>query len=194
MLYAYLTYYICFQGSEDLCLRVWDTRLSSHQPAMHITGYVYFPLCISICPGNENSYVATGCKGFNSVGCTVKVWDIRSSHSTLLVECSGHEHDVNSCQFFSASELLSASKDGTMRLWNIQGNESSECAKYSSDEGLQFSCIGYLGDLSGPATDMEGKKFAAGSFNGGLCECSITSSSSMKKEINLHHVTPGMAV
>lgn len=61
------------QGSEDLCVRCWDPRTggSSSVPSMHLTDYVYFPLCGSV--DSSGNLLATGTKGFNSVGCEVKV-------------------------------------------------------------------------------------------------------------------------
>lgn len=47
-----------FQGSEDLCVRVWDTKSGSKQPSMHITAFVYFPICLDIQSGGN--YLATG--------------------------------------------------------------------------------------------------------------------------------------
>lgn len=49
---------LLFQGSEDLCVRVWDTRNSSKQPSVHITAFVYFPVCLSLHP--HGGYLATG--------------------------------------------------------------------------------------------------------------------------------------
>ena len=109
---------ILFQGSEDLCIRVWDTRESSRQPAMHLTGYIYFPLCMDI--HNNSNIIATGCKGFNSVGCEVKFWDIRNP-SQFLFECKGHTQDVTGCKFNKSSEcntFVSVSKDGSIFALN----------------------------------------------------------------------------
>jgi WD40 repeat protein len=64
---------LLFQGAEDLCVRVWDSRLSNNtsNPAMKLSNYTYFPLCGTLnCDAN---LLVTGCKGFNGVGCEVKV-------------------------------------------------------------------------------------------------------------------------
>lgn len=166
------------QGSEDLCIRAWDTRSSNSQPAFHINGFVYFPLSISVCPTDGGVYIAAGCKGFNSVGCNVKVWDIRSTNASLMADMSGHDHDVNACTFLNSSQVLSASKDGTMRLWNPQSSQdgSAETTRYCSEDNLQYTSIGYYNPGNSSSSADEPLKFVVGSFNGSLTECSFSPS------------------
>ena len=47
-----------FQGSEDLCVRVWDTRSNSKQPNMLLNSFVYFPLSLDLDP--RGNYLAAG--------------------------------------------------------------------------------------------------------------------------------------
>ena len=47
-----------FQGSEDLCVRVWDTKNNSKQPSMLINSFVYFPLSLDLHP--DGNYLAAG--------------------------------------------------------------------------------------------------------------------------------------
>jgi len=110
---------LLYQGSEDLCVRIWDTRESSKQPCVHITGFVYFPLCMSI--NDDSTILATGCKGFDSVGCEVKLWDLRMQ-TKLLQEFKGHSQDVTGIQF-GAGSLFSVSKDGSIFSWNYKNNK-----------------------------------------------------------------------
>lgn len=146
---------------------MWDIRSSGNQPAIHITGYVYFPLSLSVSPTDGGVYVATGCKGFNSVGCTVKLFDIRQLKHSVISDMAGHAHDVNACQFFNNSrQLLSASKDGTVRMWDTLVGK--ECCRYSSDDNLQYTSIGFY---QGP--DRCTKQFFASSFSGVLSELSV---------------------
>lgn len=49
---------LLFQGSEDLCVRVWDTKIRGRLPCMHISGFVYFPLSLSV--HSSRNYLATG--------------------------------------------------------------------------------------------------------------------------------------
>jgi WD40 repeat protein len=124
-----------FQGSEDLCIRVWDTRQSSlvTQPAMHITGYVYFPLCLDF--HADGNLFATGSKGFNSVGCEVKLWDIRKVVAPIS-EFHGHSQDVTGCKFNNKFDdvLTSCSKDGSIFLWNIKNNDCNKNEKLDDKE------------------------------------------------------------
>jgi WD40 repeat protein len=109
-----------YQGSEDLRVRVWDTRLPSHSaPATTVGGFVYFPVSMDVHPGGV--LLATGCKGFDSVGCTVKVWDLRAT-SKPLFDFAGHSQDVVGCRFSESGDsgvLFSASKDGSLCAWDL---------------------------------------------------------------------------
>jgi hypothetical protein len=71
-----LILYTLHQGSEDLCVRVWDSRSADSQPAMHISGFVYFPLSLSICPTDGGNYLATGCKGNTTTTSTTTIFYI----------------------------------------------------------------------------------------------------------------------
>jgi WD40 repeat protein len=106
------------QSSEDLSLRVWDIRSSSNlgNPAIHIKKYTYFPLCIDV---NNNGYhVASGCKGFNSNGCDVVIWDLRNSKEPITVCKKGHSQDVTCCKYLHGENVISCSKDGTYIVWD----------------------------------------------------------------------------
>ena len=124
---------LLYQCSEDLSIRVWDTRSQQKTPSMHITGFVYFPLCISL--GKNGISLATGCKGFESVGCEVKLWDLRNTRQQVS-DFKGHTHDVTGCQFSQDSErLVSVSKDGSMYVWNTllgDGNTSTDSSEVES--------------------------------------------------------------
>ena len=113
---------ILFQGSEDLCIRAWDTRTASKShPALHITSFVYFPLCMAL--HADGNLLAAGCKGFDGVGCEVKLFDVRNT-KTPLSEFHSHRHDVTGCRFSMNSAgvtrgLISVSKDGSIALWDV---------------------------------------------------------------------------
>lgn len=117
---------LLYQGSEDLCVRVWDTRQSAASvPAMHIMGYVYFPLCLDRQQQNAGCLLATGCKGFNAVGCGVTLWDVRRIDKPVMTG-TGHSQDVTAVQFGrwrGESVVYSCSKDGSLRLWDVTSGE-----------------------------------------------------------------------
>lgn len=103
---------LVYQGSEDLCVRAWDFR-SPDQPVV-FGGYVYFPVSLAL----QGHHMVTGCKGFNGIGCSVVLWDIRQTLKPLH-EFSGHTQDVTSC-LFRGNRILSASKDGSVIAWDSQ--------------------------------------------------------------------------
>ena len=116
---------IIYQGAEDLHVRVWDTRISSNNgPTQTINGYVYFP--VSICIHENGNLLATGCKGFDSVGCTVKLWDLRNI-SQPINEYIGHNQDVIGCKFTSKDSdlLVTTSKDGSLRVWDTTADNNT---------------------------------------------------------------------
>jgi hypothetical protein len=134
---------ILYQGSEDLYVRVWDTRSSSGSaPAQVISGFVYFPVCMSVHP--EGNLLATGCKGFDSVGCTVKLWDLRNTAQPVR-EYAGHAQDVVGCAFTQQdpSLLVSTSKDGSIRVWDTNQAATPEDGVYGllPNTGTLNSCL-----------------------------------------------------
>jgi len=112
---------IIYQGSEDLAVRVWDLRQSgsNSKPASTLLGYVYFPLCGAL--SSDGNYLATGCKGFESLGCDLNVWDLRKGETSRPhLSFSGHGMDVNNCTFVNTNTVFSTSKDGSVMLSNIK--------------------------------------------------------------------------
>lgn len=139
---------LLYQGSEDLCIRVWDIRQSSATvPAIHLTGYVYFPLCLDRQQHDGGYLLASGTKGFNSVGCGVMVWDIRKTDKPL-VEFKGHSQDVTAVQFSKFRTqgrehlVYSACKDGTFMVWDT--NTLQQVGSYRFDGNKLLSCMTVL--------------------------------------------------
>lgn len=154
---------ILVQGSEDLKLRLWDVRTNIIKSSQTFTGYVYFPLCMSI--SNDGNRIMTGSKGFNGVGCEIRVWDIRMNKQ--YIELSGHQQDVRECHFLQREEcnnsnsdiIVTASKDKTIRLWDIgkytqeeQDNtvNSNKCVlnEYHMYGDGTFTCMDVFNDSS----------------------------------------------
>lgn len=136
---------IYVQGSEDLRLRTWDTRLGLSVPAQTIDGYVYFPLCADV--SADGNYYLTSSKGFNGVGCEGRIYDRRKAGggegAGLLHTLSGHQQDSTSCAFLPPVEgytnplAATASKDCTVRVWDTVSGEcvcdhlQSECGMFT---------------------------------------------------------------
>lgn len=186
---------LLFQGSEDLCVRAWDTKSKAKMPAMHITGYVYFPTSMSVHPGGQ--YLATGCKGFDSVGCEVKIWDLRKCTSPVA-ELKGHSHDVtavryistgnsNSSSTSSSTNLISVSKDGSVIVWQPANDGSmTRAAALPASFGRNFTSIAVLPDTA--AGTASSPQVALGAFDGSISFYKVNSSS-----LELLHSTPPFA-
>eukprot|EP01035_Chromulina_nebulosa_P050727 gene50727-68999_t len=66
-------------------------------------------------------FLATGSKGFDGIGCEVKIWDMRNAAATMA-ELRGHSQDVTCCSFVRSADqkqlVLSTSKDGCVIAWD----------------------------------------------------------------------------
>ena len=114
--------HVLLQGGEDLRVRLWDARAGLLRQAGALEGFTYFPLALDAAPNGH--HVATSSKGFNGVGCEVRLWDLRrlgSGASPLLHTFTGHSQDATAVLFVSQGRLASASKDGTVRVWSPGG-------------------------------------------------------------------------
>lgn len=126
-------------------------------PAIHLTGFVYFPTSLVQSIGSNNHLLATGCKGFNSNGCDVKIWDLRggrggdkaSGPPVMQHQLIGHEHDVTGVQFMNEKNtenenqiLLSVSRDGYMRRWDgIDGGGEVSTRRFMPSDRSSYTCL-----------------------------------------------------
>ena len=110
-------------GAEDLAVRLWDARDGFFDPTVTLSDYVYFPLCIDALSNGVPLLLTPGSKGFSGNGCEGKVWDLRSTDSPVAI-FKGHERDVVGCSLLTDTLAVTASKDGSVRLWNVS---SSAC-------------------------------------------------------------------
>lgn len=134
------------QGSEDLSIKIWDERSALRAPVQRLDGYVYFPLSIDV--SNDGLHLLTSSKGFNGVGGEVRVWDRRLGRQ--LVALDGHQQDATSCCFLRAQDdgqsmmgdlvPVSASKDGTVKVWDIANARLHAEARESSDALFTSLC------------------------------------------------------
>jgi WD40 repeat protein len=185
---------ILFQGSEDLCVRAWDTKSGSKLPAIHITGYVYFPTSMAV---SSNGYhLATGCKGFNGVGCEVKIWDIRKTAKPLS-ELQGHTHDVTGVKYSKdGSKLVSVSKDGSIILWDsaASGATASSSSAYKKLTGITgtgkyFTSVVMAPHLESSSSTVD---FAVSAFDGSISfyRASLSSGADNNTDLVLQGATP----
>ncbi|KAF1333280.1 Wd repeat-containing protein 31-like, partial [Globisporangium splendens] len=145
------------QGSEDSTLKLWDERTNLRAPVQSFHGYVYFALCVDVSP--DGNYFLTSSKGFNGVGCEVRVWDRRAGKQ--LHEFNGHQQDTTSCCFLpsaagsssndsvtspvdsvGASAIpipVTASKCGSVKVWDVA--TSSVLCEALEPSGKMFTSI-----------------------------------------------------
>lgn len=167
---------LLYQGAEDLNVRVWDTRsTNANVPAHILSGYVYFPLCMS---RQQNGHLlATGTKGFNSVGCGVMIWDMRQT-TKPLIEHKGHAQDVTGISFshaFDEKVILSCSKDGMIIAWDVENGLLDAC-HHSSNK--IFSCMSHV-----DSTNDSSERYVAGAMDGTIDLFSLNKDSQGEFEI-----------
>jgi WD40 repeat protein len=173
---------LLFQASEDLSIKVWDVRESSKTPAIRIGGFVYFAL--SLDTSDDGHLLAAGCKGFNGVGCDVKVWDLRNLNEPLG-ECSEHQQDVTSVRFLTNNRFTSCSKDGTVRLWDAKDRGAPKNVA-THNTGFKYTSLCRITESGGSNTS-----FAAGSFEGHLELLSCNSAGTATETMTCEQIIMG---
>ncbi|GLE02068.1 hypothetical protein PINS_up010906 [Pythium insidiosum] len=136
------------QGSEDLSVKLWDERTALRAPAQVLRGYVYFPLCLDV--SRDGLFLLTSSKGFNGVGGEVRVWDRRMARQLLQFE--GHQQDATACCFLPAIDdavssvptPVSASKDGTIKVWDVMDPPSVVCEERDAAAEM-YTCVASMG-------------------------------------------------
>ena len=119
------------QASEDLRLRIWDSRIGLAAPACEFVGHNNIITCCDVASRGADVYFASSSNGFDGAGCEVMIWDRRLA-SKPLHSCLGHTETVSGCCFIEngGSQLVaSVSADGSMRLWNTN---SGKCESVSA--------------------------------------------------------------
>jgi WD40 repeat protein len=134
------------QTSEDLMLRIWDSR-SPRQPAQHWSNDgPYFALSAAVCQENSN-YIMTTHNGFDATGCNVRIRDRRVNSNEPLFDISaaidGHAHTeaVYRGHFIGLNHFITCSKDSTIKLWQyneLTAQSRPECVQTVS-VGMEYS-------------------------------------------------------
>ncbi|KAK9460692.1 WD40-repeat-containing domain protein [Lipomyces oligophaga] len=136
-------------ASGDGTTRVWDTETGT--PVAVLKGHEKWVLSVVICP-SEPWLVATG-----SMDCSVRLWDLRTG-KPVGNALRGHSKFVTSLAFEptnmlassnSSARLVSASKDGTARIWDttsrvclqvLSGHTASITSIKWGGLGLIYTC------------------------------------------------------
>ena len=129
------------QGSEDLRIRCWDSRMMSKfgtnlkAITQTFAGFSNIPLCIDVEPG-DGWMVASGHKGFNGVGCELRLWDRRNPAVPMSV-LQGHEQTINSCAFVPGDDgavlVVSGSNDRTVCVWSVATGDCLQSLHFGSN-------------------------------------------------------------
>ncbi|CAE7945930.1 unnamed protein product [Symbiodinium sp. KB8] len=105
------------QASEDLQLRLWDTRQGILKgPAAAVRAGPNQLICLDVSP--DGNYVACGSKGFSRENCEVKVFDLRASLQELhALPCA--DQTIEALRHLGSDRCLTASKDGHVRAVSL---------------------------------------------------------------------------
>jgi WD40 repeat protein len=133
--------------SEDLTLRLWDIRQKLFKPAVEFKVGANFATNCDVLSGKESDhYLATGHRGFNNAGAEVKLWDLRAfkDESALVFTYDKHRFSPEAVRFLASDVLISASKDQSVHLIDIEGNQ---CDVFEHNES--FAGLAVLRERSG---------------------------------------------
>ncbi|EDQ88328.1 uncharacterized protein MONBRDRAFT_26379 [Monosiga brevicollis MX1] len=97
-------------GSDDRQVKIWSTRIPQHS-VYTMTGPAN--VCCVRFNESDGNYVA-----FGSADHHIHYYDLRKPNKEVWT-FRGHEKAVSYVQFLSGHELLSASTDGTLRVWRV---------------------------------------------------------------------------
>ncbi|CAL0315799.1 unnamed protein product [Lupinus luteus] len=99
-------------GSDDCKVKIWCTNQENSVLNIDMKANI---CCVKYNPGSGN-YIAVGSADHN-----IHYYDLRNiSHPVHVF--SGHRKAVSYVKFLSDDELVSASTDGTLRLWDVKEN------------------------------------------------------------------------
>lgn len=127
--------------------------------------------------------MVTGCKGFNSVGCEVKVWDIRNP-SQSVYNLLGHSQDVTDCCFVG-NNIFSVSKDGSIGLWGLA--DGIQTAWKPANGNQAYTCVASRSFSNN--NNIKDSFMTVGSFDGALHKISINLSEVPFNQINVSSYT-----
>ena len=129
-------------GSGDMTVRFWD--LTTVTPHRTCTGHRDWVLCIAWSP--DSKLLASGCKDGE-----IKIWD--ADTGDLVKTLRGHRLFVTALAWepYAAlagpgdlgKRLVSASKDGTARVWDVP---SGTCVHSLSGHSQGIQCVKWGGD------------------------------------------------
>ncbi|GFF57112.1 hypothetical protein IFM51744_09096 [Aspergillus udagawae] len=131
-------------GSEDCTIKVWDWEFGELERTLK--GHVR-PVSGLDFGGQKGNTLLASC----SSDLTIKLWDPNKDYANIQT-LVGHDHSVSAVRFLTptANRLVSASRDGTIRIWDVT---TGFCVKVIDSEGV------WIRDVS---PSFDGKWLVAG--------------------------------
>lgn len=135
-------------GSDDSKVKLWTTQTERSVATIEAKANV---CCVKFCP--QNSFiVAFGCADH-----CIHYYDFRHPRQPLAI-LSGHKKAVSYVKFASKEELVSASTDSHLKLWNLE-TPSTDCVR---------SFTGHINEKNFVGLATDGNYIACGSENNSL--------------------------
>jgi len=119
-------------ASDDNTVFLWDTSsLASSKPLARLLGHGKLVNHVTFSP--SGTHIAS-C-GFDNL---IKLW--RASDGTFIRNCKGHVAPVYQCAFSADGRLLvSASKDATVKCWEVESGRMTASGDLGGHEGEVFA-------------------------------------------------------
>jgi len=120
-------------ASLDRTVRVWG--LNSTTPYFTLEGHEKGVNCIDYLADGDKPYLVSGSDDF-----TAKVWDYQSK--TCVATLTGHTGNISAVRFHPELPLIvTASEDGTVRLWNSGTYRSEKVINQAMDRAWAIAAI-----------------------------------------------------
>ncbi|KAL4933566.1 WD40 repeat domain-containing protein [Aspergillus undulatus] len=118
-------------GSEDFTIKIWDWELGECEKTLKghiraVSGLDY--------GGPKGNTLLASC----SSDLTIKLWDPSKEYANIRT-LSGHDHSVSAVRFLTSNEnhLVSASRDGTLRIWDVSTGFCVKVIKSSTESWIR---------------------------------------------------------
>jgi WD40 repeat protein len=133
---------LCLSGAADGVGRLWDLDSRSDKPVRELTGQHRGAVtCVAFSPDGKTCVTA----GDDQQIC---LWDVATGSLRYRFP-TGHHGSVTSVQFTPLSQLVSAGRDNTVRLWALGENGASLLKTFEHRSG----------DVLVPGVSPDGKRF-----------------------------------
>ena len=143
-------------GSADSTVRIWDMSTGTELLRMndgHHSGTIWSVACSP--EGGSNEKIVASGGGQNDKN--IRLWDMMSGQH--IAKLDGHTDFVNSVAFSpDGMTLVSASDDGTVRLWDLSTRRPVHILKRHSGSRCNW--------VNSVAFSSDGKRLVSGGFDG----------------------------